>query len=55
MTFSVVSASPGMFARFPSISANGTLTFAPASNVFGAVPVVVVVRDDGGILRGGKT
>ncbi|KAJ1493707.1 hypothetical protein T484DRAFT_1767745, partial [Baffinella frigidus] len=53
LTFTVVTASSAMFSRFPTVSPNGTLTFSPALNVFGSLPVVLAVRDDGGILRGG--
>ncbi|MBB5207982.1 beta strand repeat-containing protein [Chiayiivirga flava] len=44
---------PGLFATAPTIAANGTLTFTPATNTSGSADVTVVLQDDGGTANGG--
>jgi hypothetical protein len=53
VAFSVSTDRPGLFAALPSVSADGTLTYAPAADASGSATVSVVARDDGGTANGG--
>jgi len=50
---SVVSENPSLFSEAPALSADKTLSFAPAPDQFGEAQVVVKIIDDGGVQRGG--
>ena len=52
-TFVVTTDSPALFAVQPAITADGTLTFAPAARASGTANVTAVAHDDGGRERGG--
>ena len=52
--FIVTVDSPGLFSVLPSISVNGTLTYAPAIDRTGTATVSVQVRDSGGRANGGN-
>jgi hypothetical protein len=54
LTFIVTTDHDELFAALPAIALDGTLTFAPAPNVFGIVHVAVVLHDDGGTVAGGS-
>jgi len=43
-----------LFSVPPSVALNGTLTFTPAANTFGAATVTVIAQDNGGIADGGS-
>jgi hypothetical protein len=51
--FIVTHANPSLFSGPPSVAADGTLTFAPATNVRGSVLVGVQLHDHGGTANGG--
>ena len=53
ITYLVTAANPALFADGPAIDPSGTLTFTPASHVFGSTSVKVVAQDDGGTANGG--
>ena len=44
---------PSPMANYTSPSATGTLTFTPATNLFGTASITVIVRDNGGTANGG--
>jgi hypothetical protein len=52
--FIVSSDNSSLFSAPPAVAANGTLTLAPAPNVYGSAQVSVVARDTGGIAYGGS-
>ena len=54
LTFSLSTQPTALFSVLPSISANGTLSFAPAVDAFGTANVTVVLKDDGGTANGGN-
>ncbi|MHB9006303.1 MAG: Ig-like domain-containing protein, partial [Limisphaerales bacterium] len=54
LTFVVTNDNSALFAIQPVISADGTLTFAPAANATGTATVSVVLKDDGGTGNGGQ-
>jgi hypothetical protein len=54
LTFTVTNNNSSLFSDPPAITANGTLTFAPAPNVNGAATVTIQLRDDGGTANGGS-
>jgi VCBS repeat-containing protein len=47
VSFTVTALNPGLFATQPSVAADGTLTFEPATDANGTSQVVVVAVDDG--------
>ena len=53
LTFNVVAANPALFVTQPAISANGRLTFNPASEASGTTNVTVRLADNGGTANGG--
>ena len=53
LTFIISSDNAGLFAAGPSITPNGTLTFAPAPDAHGRATVSVRLRDSGGTAGGG--
>ena len=53
LTFALISDSTGLFAVQPAISADGTLTYTPASTANGVANVTVTLKDDGGTANGG--
>ncbi|HEY4056136.1 MAG TPA: Ig-like domain-containing protein [Kofleriaceae bacterium] len=48
LAFTVTAANPALFDAQPAISADGTLTFAPALNAHGTTVVTITLSDDGG-------
>ena len=52
---SLIEGDVGLFARFPEISPNGTLTFLPQTDMYGNATLNVTLVDDGGVLRGEDT
>lgn len=53
-TFVVDNSFPGMFVQQPAVDGDGRLTFTPAPGAHGSVVVTVVLRDSGGVDRGGS-
>ncbi|PYR88035.1 MAG: hypothetical protein DMF84_29670 [Acidobacteria bacterium] len=53
VTFIVTNNNTALFAAQPSLSANGTLTYTPATNVTGTALVTVTLKDNGGVANGG--
>src|SRR5439155_1247498 len=54
LTFSVTgNTSPGLFAAGPAVATNGTLTYTPATNVFGSATITLRLQDNGGTANGG--
>lgn len=54
LTFAIDSNSnPDLFSSGPAIAANGTLTFTPAADAYGAATLSVRLTDDGGTANGG--
>ena len=53
LTFIITTDHPELFTTPPAVGTNGTLTFAPAANVFGLATVTARLRDDGGTANGG--
>lgn len=53
LVFSVSSDNNSLFSVKPAISANGTLTYTTASNVYGSATVTVTLKDNGGTDNGG--
>ncbi|MEN9576343.1 MAG: hypothetical protein RL514_4198, partial [Verrucomicrobiota bacterium] len=51
----VTAVTTSLFAVQPAIGTNGTLTFTPAAEAFGATTVTVVARDNGGNGNGGDS
>ena len=51
--FIVSNDNSALFAVQPSVAADGTLTFTPASNAFGNAIVTVQLHDNGGVANGG--
>ena len=54
LTFILSTDNPALFAGAPLLSANGTLTYAPATNAFGKAIVSVQLTDNGGTTNNGK-
>ena len=54
LQFTVTNDQPAFFAAQPTISSDGTLTFALANDIFGVTTVTVVLTDDGGTASGGN-
>ncbi|MDB6028210.1 MAG: tandem-95 repeat protein, partial [Verrucomicrobiales bacterium] len=54
LSFVVTNDNNSLFAVQPALSTNGTLTFVPADNAFGAAMVTVLLQDDGGTAYGGS-
>ena len=54
LTFHVMTNETTAFVTFPTISSDGTLSFALAASYFGNVRIVVQLRDNGGTLHGGS-
>lgn len=54
LTFIVSNDQPSLFSAQPAISPNGTLTYTPAADKFGAATVTVTLRDNGGRADGGN-
>lgn len=54
LSFIVTTQQPEMFSIAPKINPLGTLNFKSAANVSGEAIVTVQLKDDGGILNGGK-
>lgn len=52
--FVVSNDNPGLFAAQPAVSADGTLTYTPATDACGDANVTVVAQDDGGTANGGR-
>src|SRR5439155_701579 len=48
MTFHVSNDNSNLFSVQPGVSANGTLTYTPAANAFGAANLTVYLTDDAG-------
>ncbi|MFT4605892.1 MAG: hypothetical protein ACI9W4_002637, partial [Rhodothermales bacterium] len=53
LSFDVSVDQGALFATAPSISSDGTLSYAPAVGALGAATVTAVLRDDGGTANGG--
>lgn len=53
VNFVVSNNSPALFSVQPTISADGTLSFTPASNAYGTATVTVQLHDNGGTANGG--
>jgi gliding motility-associated-like protein len=53
LSFLVTNDNNTLFSVQPAIDASGTLTFTPASDVWGEVTVTVALQDDGGTANGG--
>lgn len=54
VVFSVTgNTNPGLFSTTPAVSPDGTLTFEPANDMFGAADITLSLADDGGIANGG--
>ena len=53
VSFTVTNSNNALFAVQPSIAANGTLTFTPATTGNGTATVSVVIKDNGGTANGG--
>ena len=53
VSFSVTNDNPALFDVAPTVAANGTLSFTPATNAAGAATVTVRAVDDGGTANGG--
>jgi len=54
VTFSITgNTNPALFASGPTIAPDGTLTFTPAANSFGASSITVHLQDNGGTANGG--
>ena len=53
VTFDTSSSNPSLFAKTPSVSSGGTLTFTPAPQANGSAVVTVRAVDDGGTANGG--
>jgi hypothetical protein len=51
--FILTTTNTAFFATQPAISASGTLTFRPATNVYGTNTISVVLHDSGGTTNGG--
>jgi hypothetical protein len=51
--FNVSTDNPGLFAVRPTVAADGSLTYAPAADVFGVAGVTITASDDGGTVGGG--
>lgn len=47
LSFDVQTSDPALFSEQPAIAADGTLTFVPAADAFGAATVSVTLADDG--------
>jgi Bacterial Ig domain/HD domain len=54
LSFLVSNNSNSLFSAQPSIGANGTLSYTPASNASGVATVTVSAKDDGGTANGGN-
>lgn len=54
LSYVVSNVTPGMFASGPSVAADGTLTYTPATNVSGLASFELRVRDNGGTSNGGN-
>ena len=52
-TYTVNNDNTGLFSAQPSVAANGTLTYTPASNANGTATVTISVQDSGGVANGG--
>ena len=53
LTFNAGNNNNALFTVQPAVAADGTLTFTPAANAFGAATVTLTLSDDGGVLNGG--
>ncbi len=53
LSFALSATNSGMFSVQPAVSANGTLTYTPASNATGTSTVTITLSDDGGTANGG--
>ena len=53
LTFNASNDNTALFSVQPAIAANGTLSFTPAANAFGAAVVTVSLSDNGGTANGG--
>jgi hypothetical protein len=53
LAFTTTNNNEALFTVQPAISANGTLTYTPAPNVFGTATVTVLLKDNGGTENGG--
>src|SRR5439155_1587912 len=53
LNFIVTNNNAALFAVAPSIAANGTLTYTPATNANGSATVTVQLHDNGGVTNGG--
>src|SRR3989442_10554596 len=54
LNFLVTNTNAALFAVAPSIAANGTLTYTPATNANGSATVTVQLHDNGGTANGGR-
>lgn len=54
LTFVVSNDNNALFSVQPSVAADGTLTYTPATNAFGAAHVSVSLTDNGGTANGGS-
>jgi len=54
LTFEISGYDAARFTEAPQLDAQGTLTFTPAPNAYGATSVSVQARDDGGTANGGR-
>jgi hypothetical protein len=52
--FVIANSNPALFEVQPTVSPNGTLSFKPAPNAYGAAQITVVLRDNGGTGNGGS-
>ncbi|MBA3707552.1 MAG: chitobiase/beta-hexosaminidase C-terminal domain-containing protein, partial [Planctomycetes bacterium] len=53
VTFTVTTDNDALFAAAPAVSADGSLTFTPATNANGVATLSVIAHDDGGTANGG--
>jgi hypothetical protein len=53
LTFTATNDNNALFSAQPAVASNGTLTFTPADDAFGAATVTLSLGDDGGTTGGG--
>ena len=54
LTFTLSADHPELFSSGPALSADGTLSFTPASNANGVASVTITLKDDGGTANSGE-
>lgn len=54
VNFDVTNNNNNLFGAQPMLSADGTLTYTPAADVYGSVLVTVTLKDNGGTANGGQ-